>query len=82
MPKTTTPSTPIRELKSLTRLIQKAPGFPGVLAALKNGHVLPRLTAPGDRPARSSRRHWRFMLLRRLSSSWRMSAMSTTFATT
>ena len=28
---------PARELKELTRLIQRAPGFPEVLAALKNG---------------------------------------------
>jgi transcription-repair coupling factor (superfamily II helicase) len=27
-----------RELKDLTRLLQRAPGFPDVLAALKNGH--------------------------------------------
>src|SRR6187551_1893683 len=27
-----------RELKDLTRLVQRAPGFPAVLAALKNGH--------------------------------------------
>src|SRR4051794_23366604 len=50
MPKLSSPSTkapasptpmpstpPARELKELTRLIQKAPGFPEVLAALKNG---------------------------------------------
>src|SRR3954471_17014349 len=30
---------PIRELKDLTRLIQRAPGFPELLAALKNGHA-------------------------------------------
>ena len=30
--------TPVRELKDLTRLIQRAPGFPESLAALKNGH--------------------------------------------
>ena len=29
---------PVRELKDLTRLIQRAPGFPESLAALKNGH--------------------------------------------
>ena len=38
MPKTPVISTPIRELSALTRLIQKAPGFPEILAALKNGH--------------------------------------------
>src|SRR5947208_3570571 len=30
-------ASPSRELKDLTRLIQRAPGFPEVLAALKNG---------------------------------------------
>ena len=34
---TTTPSAKPRELKDLTRLIQRSPGFPEVLAALKNG---------------------------------------------
>ena len=34
---TATKSAPIRDLKDLTRLIQRAPGFPEVLAALKNG---------------------------------------------
>ena len=29
---------PVRELKDLTRLVQRAPGFPEMLAALKNGH--------------------------------------------
>ncbi len=29
---------PVRELKDLTRAVQRAPGFPEVLAALKNGH--------------------------------------------
>jgi transcription-repair coupling factor (superfamily II helicase) len=29
---------PVRELKDLTRLLQRAPGFPEILAALKNGH--------------------------------------------
>ena len=39
MPKvSTTSSTTIRELKDLTRVIQRAAGFPEVLAALKNGH--------------------------------------------
>jgi transcription-repair coupling factor (superfamily II helicase) len=39
MPKTTSASAAaIRELKDLTRLIQRAPSFPDVLAALKNGH--------------------------------------------
>src|SRR3954451_19959132 len=41
MPRTTTkPATApsVRELKDLTRLIQRAPGFPEVLAALQNGH--------------------------------------------
>src|SRR5687767_3626373 len=33
----TTPIAPVRELKDLTRLVQRAPGFPEVLAALKNG---------------------------------------------
>jgi transcription-repair coupling factor (superfamily II helicase) len=28
----------VRELKDLTRVLQRAPGFPEVLAALKNGH--------------------------------------------
>src|SRR3954451_8358414 len=37
MPKLSLPSMPVRELKDLTRLIQKAPGFPEILAALKNG---------------------------------------------
>jgi transcription-repair coupling factor (superfamily II helicase) len=32
------PAPAIRELKDLTRQIQRAPGFPEVLAALKNGH--------------------------------------------
>ncbi len=30
---------PIRELKDLTRVIQRASGFPEVLAALKNGRA-------------------------------------------
>src|SRR4051794_24305855 len=34
----TAPGAAVRELKDLTRLIQRAPGFPEVLAALKNGH--------------------------------------------
>jgi transcription-repair coupling factor (superfamily II helicase) len=34
----TKPAPPVRELKDLTRLVQRAPGFPEVLAALKNGH--------------------------------------------
>ena len=41
MPRTTSTKTAalaVRELKDLTRLIQRAPGFPEVLAALKNGH--------------------------------------------
>lgn len=39
MPKTTSATAaPIRELKDITRLIQRAQGFPDVLAALKNGH--------------------------------------------
>src|SRR5438105_1576406 len=46
MPKVTTttttttkaPGAAVRELKDLTRLIQRAPGFGEVLAALKNGH--------------------------------------------
>ncbi len=29
---------PVQTLKDLTRLIQRAPGFPEILAALKNGH--------------------------------------------
>jgi transcription-repair coupling factor (superfamily II helicase) len=33
----TAPADSVRELKDLTRLIQRAPGFPEVLAALKNG---------------------------------------------
>jgi transcription-repair coupling factor (superfamily II helicase) len=33
----TSPTSSIRELKDLTRLIQRAPGFPEVLASLKNG---------------------------------------------
>ncbi len=33
----TTSASPVRELKDLTRLIQRATGFPEVLAALKNG---------------------------------------------
>ena len=33
----TVSASPSRELKDLTRLIQRAPGFPEVLAALKNG---------------------------------------------
>src|SRR5207253_3071065 len=33
-----TAAAPVRELKDLTRLIQRAPGFPELLAALKNGH--------------------------------------------
>ena len=38
MSKTSTTSVaPVRELKDLTRLVQRAPGFPEVLAALKNG---------------------------------------------
>ena len=38
MPKlSTTPTPAVRELKDLTRLIQRASGFPEVLAALKNG---------------------------------------------
>ncbi|WP_435019465.1 transcription-repair coupling factor [Tundrisphaera sp. TA3] len=36
-PSSPAPAAPGRELKELTRLIQKAPGFPEVLAALKNG---------------------------------------------
>src|SRR4051794_18330900 len=44
MPKLDPPQKPsavaaIRELKDLTRLIQVAPGFPEVLAALKNNHA-------------------------------------------
>jgi transcription-repair coupling factor (superfamily II helicase) len=31
-------SVPVRELQDLTRLVQRAPGFSAVLAALKNGH--------------------------------------------
>jgi transcription-repair coupling factor (superfamily II helicase) len=31
-------SAPVRELNDLTRLIQRAPGFAGVLATLRNGH--------------------------------------------
>src|SRR4051794_3671170 len=39
MPKvSSTPTPAVRELKDLTRVIQRAPGFPEVLAALKNGH--------------------------------------------
>jgi transcription-repair coupling factor (superfamily II helicase) len=34
---TAAPSGMIRELKDLTRVVQRAPGFPEVLAALKNG---------------------------------------------
>jgi transcription-repair coupling factor (superfamily II helicase) len=34
---TTTAAAPVRELKDLTRLIQRAPGFPEILAALKVG---------------------------------------------
>ena len=45
---------PVRELRDLTRLVQRAPGFPEVLAALKNGRSA-RSTAPGARPARSPR---------------------------
>src|SRR3954467_4859391 len=38
MPKLSTPEAPaVRELKDLTRLIQRSAGFPEVLAALKNG---------------------------------------------
>ena len=42
MPRTTSTSTStaaaaVRELKDLTRVVQRAPGFPEVLAALKNG---------------------------------------------
>ncbi len=37
MPKVSTSPASIRELKDLTRLIQRAPGFPEVLASLKNG---------------------------------------------
>ena len=39
MAKLSTPTSPaVRELKDLTRLLQRAPGFPEILAALKNGH--------------------------------------------
>ena len=39
MPQSSPPkSAPARELKDLTRLVQRAPGFAEVLAALKNGH--------------------------------------------
>lgn len=31
------PVAPVRELKDLTRLVQRADGFPELLAALKNG---------------------------------------------
>src|SRR4051794_1257618 len=38
MPEATTkPATHVRELKDLTRVIQRAPGFPEILAAMKNG---------------------------------------------
>src|ERR1700690_3690994 len=38
MPNLSPPKTaPVRELKDLTRLIQRAPGFAETLAALKNG---------------------------------------------
>src|SRR5947209_3296581 len=38
MPRTATAdAAPVRELKDLTRRVQRAPGFPEVLAALKNG---------------------------------------------
>src|SRR4051794_14270156 len=33
----TSPAAPVRELKDLTRLVQRASGFPELLAALKNG---------------------------------------------
>lgn len=33
-----TPPQPVRELKDLTRLVQRSPDFPEVLAALSNGH--------------------------------------------
>ena len=36
-PRQTVPATPLRGLKDLTRQIQRTPGFPEVLAALKNG---------------------------------------------
>jgi transcription-repair coupling factor (superfamily II helicase) len=32
------PTAPVRELRDLTRLLQRAPGFPEMLAALENGH--------------------------------------------
>ena len=32
------PAAPVRELRDLTRVIQRAPGFPEMLAALKKGH--------------------------------------------
>src|SRR5436309_12433466 len=39
MPDLSRPKTaPPLELRDLTRLIQRAPGFPELLAALKNGH--------------------------------------------
>src|SRR5262249_7269851 len=37
-PASTLTRAPARELKDLTRLVQRAHGFPEVLAALKNGH--------------------------------------------
>ncbi|HEX8201393.1 MAG TPA: transcription-repair coupling factor, partial [Isosphaeraceae bacterium] len=40
MPRTPTATAPpVRELKDLTRLVQRAPGFPEILAALKNGRA-------------------------------------------
>lgn len=38
MPKTSTHPTPIKELKDLTRLLQRSAGVPEVIAALKNGN--------------------------------------------
>jgi transcription-repair coupling factor (superfamily II helicase) len=38
MAQLTTSNSTVRELKDLTRLIQRAPGVPDILAALKNGH--------------------------------------------
>ncbi|MFO0950418.1 MAG: transcription-repair coupling factor [Isosphaeraceae bacterium] len=35
---TQAPAPPVAQLKDLTRLVQKTPGFPEMLAALKNGH--------------------------------------------
>src|SRR5947209_10050662 len=38
MPTTSPTAATVRELKDLTRLVQRARGFPEILAALKNGH--------------------------------------------